>query len=92
MTKIINSTALSETKRAELYALPDGFDWIIEDFSDMGRVLDDTHAAYLEEIEANRTHHADGLDPSRVEFVWGSDDVTLFVRTDLRSDAGRLAA
>lgn len=91
MTEIINSTALSETKRAELHALPGGFDWIIHDFGDLGRVLDDTHAEYLEEIEANRVHHAGGLDPSRVEFVWGSDDVTLLVRTDLRSDARRAA-
>lgn len=68
MTKIINSTALSETKRAELYALPGGFDWIIEDFSDMGRVLDDTHAAYLEHIEALKSEISPDGDPRRVNF------------------------
>lgn len=91
MTEIINSTALPETKRAELYALPDGFDWIVHDFADMGRVLDDTHAEYRGAIEANRVRHAGELDPSRVTFEFGTDGESLFVRTDLRSEARRTA-
>lgn len=76
---------------ADLYALPDGFDWIVNDFAQMDRVVDDTLAEYAAEIEAERARHAGRLDPSRVTFVWGTDESTLFAVTDLRSDRRREA-
>lgn len=78
-------------KTADLYALTDGFDWIIEDFAHMDRVVDDTLDEYAAEIEAERVRHAPGLDPSRVAFQWGTDASTLFAVTDLRSERRREA-
>ncbi|MDB5540474.1 MAG: hypothetical protein JWQ89_2201 [Devosia sp.] len=90
MTNSPNTTNLSDaTMEAELYALPGGFDWIVEDWNDPARILADTHAEYRGAIEANRADDAGDLDPARVTYEWGTDGESLFVHTDLRTDARR---
>lgn len=56
----------SNKKLAELYALPQGFDWIVED---PARIVDDTHAAYAAEIEALKAEIAPDGDASRVSLL-----------------------
>lgn len=94
MTNTTHTIIAPATMRAELAALPNGYDWILPDTGpiDCDQVLIDTHTEYRPMIEAMRTDDARGLDPSQVSYEWGTDGETLFLHTVLGREARRADA
>ena len=74
-------------KIADLYALRDGFEWIVEDPANLERIVDDTHAAYAAEIEALKAEIAPDGDASRVSLL--VLDGELWARTAIGREPGR---
>lgn len=89
MTDVTHITITPATMRAELDALPDGYDWIVEDCSDWDRILADTHAAYAPTIEDMRAEIAGERSASDVTFLMVDGEPWTY--TDLRSEARRPA-